>query len=224
MTNPVTVWNWKEDTFLSDVMPFLKTKNIDINGIVHIGAHICEEKEEYNKIGVSDENIVWIEGNPRFCEENQKRGLRNVFNAVISDREKDVSFYITNNGASSSLFPLNPLRENYKYIQETESKRFTAISIKTFFQKYDLRPSDYNCWVLDIQGGELDALNGAGELLDNVDVVQCEINYEQLYKDIPHADVVIRFLWSKGFQMTHLKKVNDSWGDALFIQKRYLNQ
>ena len=32
-------------------------------GILHVGAHLCEEKELYNSIGITDDNILWIEGN-----------------------------------------------------------------------------------------------------------------------------------------------------------------
>jgi len=32
-------------------------------GILHIGAHLCEEKPIYNDIGITDDNILWIEAN-----------------------------------------------------------------------------------------------------------------------------------------------------------------
>jgi hypothetical protein len=32
-------------------------------GILHVGAHLCEEKDLYNSIGITDTQILWIDGN-----------------------------------------------------------------------------------------------------------------------------------------------------------------
>jgi len=40
------------------------SKYPNIKGILHIGAHECEELNDYNLNGITDENIIWIEANP----------------------------------------------------------------------------------------------------------------------------------------------------------------
>ena len=35
--------------------------NINIKGILHIGAHECEELKDYNNAGIDNSNIYWIE-------------------------------------------------------------------------------------------------------------------------------------------------------------------
>ena len=72
-------------------------------GVLHIGAHICEEKQLYNENGISDDNILWIEGNSDLINPRQK----NILNAVISDKNDEiVDFIITNNIQSSSILEL----------------------------------------------------------------------------------------------------------------------
>jgi FkbM family methyltransferase len=213
---------WTDDSFFLFTAPFLIERNIVVNGVLHIGAHTCEEKKEYNATGIGDERILWIEGNKDLCEQNKKNGIQNIYHALISDTEKDVTFHITNNLASSSLFPLYVHKYFYPHIVESEARQERTMSLPTFFATHSLDPRNYNIWCLDIQGGELDALKGAGDLLDTVDVLFCEINYEKMYEGIPLADSVIQFLNDKGFTATHIKLWQNCWGDALFVKNKYL--
>ena len=34
---------------------------LQISGILHIGTHECEELNDYNRVGVNNTNIYWIE-------------------------------------------------------------------------------------------------------------------------------------------------------------------
>lgn len=221
MSNPVVI-DWNNESFFLYIAPFLIQKNIVVRGILHIGAHTCEEKKEYNDAGIPDEKIVWIEGNKDLCEKNKQKGIQNMYQALISDTEKEVTFHITNNFASSSLFPLYVHKYYYPDIVEAQTVKDTAISLQTFFTRESLDPRKYNIWVLDIQGGEYDAFQGAGHLLENVDVILTEINFEKMYENIALADTLITFLKSKGFVMTHLKLWRNCWGDAMFVRESYL--
>lgn len=216
------VSSWTDDSFFLATAPFLISKHIEIRGIMHLGAHTCEEKKEYNTAGIPDEQILWIEGNKELCEQNKKNGIQNMYNALISDTEKDVVFHITNNMASSSLFPLSAHKALYPHILEVETRKEKAISLPTFFTTYSLDPRNYNIWNLDIQGGELDALKGAGDLLNNVDILFTEVNFKKMYEDIPLAHSLIDFLREKGFTLTHVKEWQNCWGDALFVRNKYL--
>jgi len=35
-------------------------------GVIHGGAHMCEEKRDYDRLGIP--NVIWIEGNPELFE------------------------------------------------------------------------------------------------------------------------------------------------------------
>ena len=78
-------------------------------GVIHIGAHLAEERDIYRKYGLP---IIWIEGLPIFAR-HIKNGIRDpqvekVYEVFLGEtNESEVPFFITNNaGSSSSLFPL----------------------------------------------------------------------------------------------------------------------
>lgn len=78
---------------------FLKY-NIFPRGIIHIGAHMCQELNRYIHIGkVPIENILFIEGNVMVYERCKFIFLENkipctLLNAVIADDEKNVEFNV----------------------------------------------------------------------------------------------------------------------------------
>lgn len=48
---------------------------INIRGIFHVGAHECEELQEYTNSGIPEENIVWVEGNDEIVEKMRGKGV-----------------------------------------------------------------------------------------------------------------------------------------------------
>jgi FkbM family methyltransferase len=211
-----------DDSLFTFLLPFFVEQNIRFRGVLHIGAHECEERKDYNDVGIPDEKIIWIEGNKELCEKNKQKGIPNIYHALIADCEKNVSFHITNNFQSSSIYPLHTHKLHYPGIQEVSTVEERTMSLPTFFKKHDLNPSAYNLWSLDIQGAEYDALKGAESLLEHVDCILTEINFEKMYDGIQLADTLIPYLKSKGFTMTHLKLWKNSWGDALFVKEKFL--
>lgn len=55
---------------------------------------------------------------------------------------------------------------------------------------------------IDIQGGELDALVGAGSDLSYIDYVYCEVSFLPLYEDQPQASDIICYLCERGFSVS----------------------
>ena len=48
---------------------FFNKNNININGVLHLGAHRAEEEPEYLKLVPSKHNIIWVEANPSIASE-----------------------------------------------------------------------------------------------------------------------------------------------------------
>jgi len=78
----------------------LKKYNINIKGILHVGAHECEELPEYEKL-VPRNKILWIEAMPHKVQECKNR-IPNLLieNVVASDTVERVKFNVSNNGQS----------------------------------------------------------------------------------------------------------------------------
>ena len=58
-----------------EIHAILLSNNINITGGFHIGAHECEELPFYNKLGIKNEDIVWIDAIPSKVNEVTQKGI-----------------------------------------------------------------------------------------------------------------------------------------------------
>lgn len=197
----------------------LDDASITINGVLHIGAHDCEELSVYEWMGIASTNVVWIEAMTEKVEEARCRGILNVYEAVVSDKDgEDVLFHKTNNGASSSILEMGTHSVHYPYINIVESLKKTTTTLKTFFTKHDLDPSRYEFWNLDIQGVELKALRGGREALRWAKAVYAEVNVEEVYKGCDLLPELDEFMQEHGFRRSLTTMTPAGWGDALYLR------
>lgn len=191
---------------------------LKINGILHVGAHECEELEMYKSCGI--ENIVWIDAIPEKVEKSKTMFPdQRIYQAIISDvDEKDVVFHITNNYQSSSLLNLKKHSEFYPHIVYVQELHGKTIRLDTFLEKNNLFDFKFNFINLDIQGTELQALKSLGKYLDNVNYVYLEINEEELYEGCALFPEVEKFLNDYRLFCVEKSMTGQKWGDAFFIR------
>lgn len=185
------------------------------NGILHIGAHTCEEEPLYNSIGMYNENVLWIEANSDLVSSSQK----NVMNAVISDTDdEEVEFYITNNMQSSSILKLHTHLIEHPDVHEIEKRIVRTTTLNTLLPKYNIPYDRYDFMNLDIQGAELKALKGASNLLPYIKAIYTEVNERELYKDCALIHELDEFLTQYGFKRVATHMTHCGWGDALYLK------
>lgn len=192
-----------------------KKYDIKPNGIIHIGAHECEEYDIYKSQAMCD-NIIWIEANPEVVS---KITRHKVYQACISDKSGDiVDFIITNNMQSSSFLDLKEHLVEHPNVFEQKRIKLETITLKDFVNKYSINCNDYDFLVMDIQGAELHALRGMPDLIDNFKYIYIEVNTKELYKGCGLFNEIVDFL--KNFKLLDLKLTQHGWGDALFIKEK----
>jgi FkbM family methyltransferase len=202
---------------------FLLNKyNISPKGVIHIGAHYAEESTIYARCGT--ERVLWIEGNPSLLPIIQDNisiySQNNVFQALLSDTDDDeIIFNITNASMSSSILELGTHKEMYPDIKVEKELVLYSSRIDTFVKKNKIIINEYDFVNIDIQGAELLALKGFGDLLDNINYIYTEVNIDNVYEGCPLLDEMDEFLTLKGFQRVELSLKYKSWGDAFYIRK-----
>jgi FkbM family methyltransferase len=202
----------------SQVLHFLKERNIQIRGILHIGAHECEEKTVYEENGFLSEHIDWVEANPNLVSNMLARGIP-VHNIAVSDKEEIVPFHITNNGQSSSLLELGTHKDLYSWCVVTHTIHVKTQRIDSFLREKNIPVENRNFWNLDIQGAELKALKGAGDALQYVDAIYTEVNTDEVYKQCALLPELDSYLETYGFKREMISMWgNDGWGDALYVR------
>ena len=76
-----------------------------MRGVLHVGAHECEEQNSYLQHNIDNNNIYWIEAMEDKVKLMKKRNKNlNIYQAVIDiDNGKEVTFNVADNGQSSSI-------------------------------------------------------------------------------------------------------------------------
>lgn len=198
---------------------FIQSNGKEIKGILHVGAHMCEEKDDYNNNGIDDSHIIWIDGNQELVHKNKVKGISNIYFALIDNEEKDVDFKITNNGQSSSILDLGIHANLYPDVIVTETKNQKTIRLDSFFEQNNIDPTKYDFWNLDIQGTELRALKSAEKYLKYVNFIYTEANTREIYKGCNLLPEMDWYLAQYGFARMAFKEYeNHGWGDAVYFR------
>jgi len=195
-----------------------KYLNIKPKTILHIGAHLGEEYDDYKKLGWGEDLTIWVESSSDLVKQlKNKLDLAN--NLVIectawSQAGVELNFNITNNSQSSSLLDLDLHKLLYPEISVVNS-------IPKITQRIDeILPIGFSPELLniDIQGAEKEALIGCGDLLRDVKYIYSEVNKVSIYRGCTLVWDLDDYLCNFGFKriLTSWYK-NHGWGDALYV-------
>lgn len=194
--------------------------HLHITGVLHVGAHECEEREAYHQLGLRDTDIFWVEGNSDIVSRVQKNLGKTVqiYDALIGDEDaKTVNFIITNNGQSSSILELEEHKTEHPHVWEVDRYPKITTRLDTLIAKEMSGTFDrVNFLNLDIQGAELLALKGLGHYLDQMQYVYTEVNTKPLYTGAVLLSELDQFLYQKGFQRLETNMTPHGWGDAFY--------
>ena len=207
-----------------------RKKDIPIKGLIHIGAHLCEEREVYDELNIK--NVLWIEANGEVIEEAtrilasaESAPHHKIIQACLSDTNGKTPFYITQYKRDSSLLkPTGHARVVKDFSTTTiEVTRFDTLTSE---KRIDL--SNYNVLVVDVQGAELKVFHGFGDLISKFDSILLEMwihQSDRYYTNLVLSKGIIDYLASKEFVLTkripdldeHSRKKDEpEWVDALF--------
>lgn len=202
-----------------EVHSILQRLGIAVNGVLHIGAHECEELAVYHYFGLESGDVVWIDALEEKVAKCKAKGVPNVHHAVITDKDdEEVTFHITNNFESSSILEFGSHARHHPHVVETEKRTLKTTRLDTFFSTNNLIPEKYTFWNLDIQGAELMALKSGESFLKHVTAIYSEVNTEEVYKGCAQLSEMDAFLGIHGFSRLQTKMTPYGWGDALWVK------
>ena len=192
-------------------------------GIIHIGAHLMEERGDYISQGLY--NTIWIEANPKVYSNikfvNDESNDERAFNYAISDEDNKLyEFNITNNGQSSSILKLDKHKIHHPQIHVSDIINIHSKRMDTLLSENNININDYDFLNIDIQGAELLALKGFGNLLNNIKYIYTEINTNTLYEDCALVSEIDEYLSNYEFKRVETSMTEFEWGDALYINER----
>jgi FkbM family methyltransferase len=198
----------------------LKKVNVVPSGAFHIGAHECEEMGFYNNtLNIPKDDIIWIDAISEKVNQMKEKGIPNIYQAVITDKDNDiVEFKVSNNVQSSSIFNFKTHSIEHPWVKYVSKFQAKTITIDTFFKENNIDPEKYNFWNFDIQGAELLALKGSSNSIKYANAIYLEVNEKELYEGCGLIKEVDGFLQEKGFTRVLTNMTSHGWGDGLYIR------
>ena len=218
---------------MSSRFSYFEENNIQLNGVIHVGAHRGEEINEYGDLGAK--TVIWVEANPEVFDEmcimltNAEANIdSHAFQYAASTEDHgtaefnryygpDAGHLVGNKGCSSLLKAEGRFEEWYKDTIEVET-----ITIDTLLEEEGFNVEDFQLLNMDVQGAELMVLRGSEKVLDNVKWITTEATWEDPdYIDNVMYDELKSFLESKGFVETQIIPHAENWGDVLFVKETH---
>jgi FkbM family methyltransferase len=118
---------------------------------------------------------------------------------ALGAKPAEAEFYITSRPDSSSLFKPGKDHEHLSGVTVSSSKTVKVVRLDDAIDARGLAAPVL--MKLDVQGGELDVLKGAENILPFIDTIYTEASFVSLYEHQPLAGEIIGFLAERGFAL-----------------------
>ena len=205
-----------------DFFNLCQQNNITPNGIIWIGAY---DGKTLKRLNLPDTvKTLLIDANPNAVERLQTNFAESpniqVVQAAIANHNDTLTLHVTSLESSSSILPWKQYSEIYPNIKEIQQLTLSSRTLDTLLEELNLSPSDFNILILDIQGAELLALEGANQLLNNLDAIYTNVHYQELFEGGALAEEVNQFLSDYQFDIVaEDTPYHPAWGEAFYVRQ-----
>lgn len=201
---------------LLNLKNIVKKYNLNLKGVLHIGAHWGEEDSVYDDLGIS--NRIYFEPLNKNYSVLSSRLLNKwkCIKTALGNQVGDITMNVeeANNGQSSSILSPGTHLHQYPHIK-FNSKEIVPIT------KLDLISFErdvMNFINIDVQGYELEVFKGATETLKTVDYIMTEVNRDEVYVGCAKVNELDSFLNNYGFRRLETTWDGITWGDAFYAK------
>ncbi len=145
----------------------------------------------------------------RLCHHYGDRASVRIVAQALGPVAGPATLHVTREPGSSSLYPpLDDVIDRHPRLEmqrEVQAQRIELTTLDDWCATNGFTRADLI--KLDTQGSELDILRGAQRVLETVDVVQTEVEFNPMYDGQPLFGDVDRFLRDRGFVLWHLENL-----------------
>jgi len=195
--------------------------------LIHVGAHLVQERDEYSDLNFSP--VLWFEAIPEVAEKAQKilknyPGQELLNYPLWSSAGVTKKFYFAGHeGSSSSLLEPYLISASHPEVVKTDE-----ISVVTSTLDFELDKLEkqirFSILVLDVQGAEIDVINGGKNTMKDIDYIISEISQIELYRAMSMIEELTEILNEYDFTFV-ASEINRAtgWGEGLFIRTSLLD-
>ncbi len=200
-----------------DFEQLVQQYQLNIKGVIHIGAHYGQEYEIYQKHQIA--NLVFFEPlSQNFSILKSHVGSNaKLFQKALGNENRQVKMYVetANNGMSSSILKPKKHLEQYPNIVFDRSEIVELVRLDDILEDKD----QYNLITIDVQGYELEVFKGGQETLKNIDYIITEVNRDELSENCAQVEQLDEFLGNLNFQRVETLWEGETWGDAFYLKR-----
>ena len=199
-----------------------KIWSIKPSGVIHIGAHLAEEMWQYSDLDWG--HMYWVEANPKLAQK-LVQNLDSCQNTIIECAAWDLDnlylkFHETTDTQSSSILRL---KKHSLYYPSILTKLEYAVQARRIDSLFD-SPPPFTFANIDVQGAELQAIRGMGELVRSLDAIYSEVNREELYEGCANIKELDDYLGHYNFERVATRWIlQKGWGDALYVNRQKIS-
>lgn len=170
-----------------------------VSGVIHDG----QERDTYDKFGL---RVLWVEPIPTVFEQLQSNlapfPKQRAVQALVTDRDdRTYEFHISNNaGKSSSILDLKEHRDVWPGVEYTKTLSLQGVTLPSLLRRHAIDPAAYDALILDTQGSELLALQGAEALLPQFQFIKTEVADFEAYEGCCQLADLDAFMTRHGFK------------------------
>ena len=197
----------------------VKKYDMNIRGVLHIGAHFGEENSAYDRLSIKNRAFFEpVKNNFKKLKESVS-GDHKLFNIALGNINGVERMHVetVNLGQSSSILKPKLHLVQYPHIQFPQIE---IVPIHRLDDFSEIDALDYNFINMDVQGYELEVLKGAEKTLNTIDYVMTEINRDEVYENCARIEQLIEFLKSYGFEFVEQDWGGETWGDGFFVKNK----
>ena len=184
---------------------WIRESNVSV--VLDIGANEGQYARQIRSEGYSGRIISFEPLRDAFEQLQSSAGQERNWEALnvgLGAAPSTMKINVAGNSQSSSFLPMLP-----RHVEAAPTTRYVAtedIAVITADSLIgDKIQLDEVVWLkLDVQGYELNVLEGAPQLLEQAVAVEAELSLVPLYKGGPLVDEVIRYLAVKGFRLSQI--------------------
>jgi len=203
---------------LLDLEKLKEKYNLNIKGVLHIGAHFGQEYYTYEKMGIK--NTMFFEPLPHTFEKLKSNiGDKTVLvNTALGNMVGEIEMNVetANQGQSSSILEPIVHLQQYPHIKFNNKIKVNITKLDEFLEE----KNKFNMINIDVQGYELEVFKGGESFLHYIDYIMTEVNRDEVYKGCPRIEELDSYLNFYGFKRVETTWDGGTWGDAFYIKEK----
>lgn len=182
-------------------------------GFIDVGAHFGESNEIIRAI-YPDKRIISFEANP-VCEvELKRRGMEYLICLLGKETKESATLYMNPDNPTSTGVSI--YKEKSKFFENASKLEIPMYRLD------DIIPVEarFDFMKIDVQGAEIDVLEGSQKLMSNIKWIFLEVSFVNLNEGAPLFDDVYMYLRKLGYRITDEcdpTYVNDSLVQTNFL-------